>query len=80
MYVCCVHGRGLSKVHTKSWLNDFQNEDNAARCRCASQPLYKDWMVVSLINQVGGTSASFLFSVSCLIVGWLLMVGGAAGR
>ena len=27
-------------------------------------PLYKDWLVVSLINQVGSTCASFWFSVS----------------
>ena len=28
-------------------------------------PLYKDWLVASLINQMGSTCASFWFSVSC---------------
>ena len=41
---------------------------------------YKDWLEVSLINQVGSTCASFLFYVSFLIAYWLLMVGGVARR
>ena len=49
-------------------------------CRCASTTIYKDWLVASLINQVGSTCAAFLFSVSFSIACWLLMVGGAARR
>ena len=51
--------RGLSKLRNKSWLIDLYGEDNASRCRCAPIPLYmyKDWLVVSLINQVDSTYA-----------------------
>ena len=56
-------------LHIKSWLNYFYSEDNASRCKCAATPLYKDWLVVSLINQVGSTCALFMFSVSFLIAG-----------
>ena len=37
---------GLSKLHKKSWLKDFNCEDNASKCTCvcASTPLYKDWI------------------------------------
>ena len=42
--------RRLSKLRNKSWLKN--GEDNASICRCAAIPLYKDWLVVSLINQV----------------------------
>ena len=50
--------RLVSKLHIKSWLNDFFcSEDNASRCKCASTPLYKDWLVVSSINQVDCTCA-----------------------
>ena len=61
--------RLVSKLHTKSWLNDFYSGDNAYRCKCASTPLNKDWLVVSLINQVGNAYALIVFSVSCLIAG-----------
>ena len=77
-----MHGRGLSKVHKKSWLNDFISRVKTMQLGVDAHPhpYYKDWLVVSLINQVGSTRASFLFSVSFLIAGLLLMVGGAAGR
>ena len=61
--------RLVSKLHTKSWLNDFYSEDDASRCKCASTPLNNDWLVVSLINQVGSTYALIMFSVSFLIAG-----------
>ena len=54
----------LSKLHIKSWLNDFDSEHNASRCRCASTPLYKDWLVASLINQVVSICALIMSSVS----------------
>ena len=56
----------VSKLHIKSWLNDFYIKDNASRCRCAYTPLYKDWLVVSLINQVVSICALIMFSVSFL--------------
>ena len=62
-------GRLVSKLHVKSSLNDFYSEDNASRCKCASTPLYKDWLVASLISQVGSTCALIMFSVSFLIAG-----------
>ena len=55
----------MSKLHIKSWLNDFCSEDNASRCKCASTPLYKDWLVASLINQVG--SIMCINYVFCLV-------------
>ena len=61
--------RLLSKLHIKSGLNDFYSEDNGSRCRCASTPLYKDWLAVSLINQKGSLCAAIMFSVSFLIAG-----------
>ena len=61
--------RLVSTLHKKSWLNDFYSEDNASRCKCASTPLYMDWLVVSLVNQVGSTYALIMFSVSFLIAG-----------
>ena len=64
--------RGLSKLRNKSWLIDLYGEDNASTCRCAPIPLYKDWLVVSLINQVDSTCAPVMFSASYLIAGWLL--------
>ena len=39
---------------------------------------YKDWLIVSLINQVDSTRASVMFSASCLIAGWILIFVGAA--
>ena len=54
-------------LHIKSCLNDFNSEYNASRCKCASTPLYKDWLAVSLINQVSSTCALIMFSVSFLI-------------
>ena len=45
------------------------SEDNASRCKYASTPLYKDWLVASLISQVGSTCALIMFSVSFLISG-----------
>ena len=72
--------RGLSKLRNKSWLIDLYGEDNASRCRCAPVPLYKDWLVVSLINQVDSTCASVMFSASYLIAGWLLVFADAARR
>ena len=59
-------------------MNDLYGEDNASRCRCAPIPLYKDWLVVSLINQVDSTRASVMFSAWCLIAGWVLIFVGAA--
>ena len=41
-------------------------------------PYYKDWLVVSMINQVGRICASIVFSLAFLIAGWLVLVGGAA--
>ena len=73
-----LHSRGLSKLRNKQWLNDLYGEDNASRCRCAPIPLYKDWLVVSLINQVDSTRASVMFSASYLIAGWILIFVGAA--
>ena len=70
--------RGLSKLRNKLWLNDLYGEDNASRCRSAPIPLYKDWLIVSLINQVDSTRASVMFSASCLIAGWILIFVGAA--
>ena len=70
--------RGLSKLRNKQWLNDLYDEDNASRCRCAPIPLYKDWLIVSLINQVDSTRASAMFSASYLIAGWILIFVGAA--
>ena len=61
--------RLVSKLDIKSWLNDLYSEDNGSRCRCASTPLYNDWLVVSLINQKGSICAAIMFSVSCLIAG-----------
>ena len=72
--------RLVSKLHIKSWLNDFYSENNGSRCRCASRPLYKDWLAVSLINQKGSICAAIMFSVCFLIAGCLLVVGGAVGR
>ena len=72
--------RGLSKLCNKSWMNDLYGEDNAPRCRCSPIPLYKDWLVVSLINQVDGACASVVFSASFVITGWLLVFAGAARR
>ena len=69
--------RLLSKLHIKSWLNDFYSEENGSRCRCASIPLYNDWLAVSLINQKG---AAIMFSVSFWIAAWLIMAGGAVRR
>ena len=69
---------GLSKLRNKQWLNGLYGEDNASRCRCAPIPLYKDWLIVSLINQVDSTRASAMFSASCLIAGWILIFVGAA--
>ena len=71
-------GRGLSKLRNKSWLIDLYGADNASTCRCAPIPLYKDWLVVSLINQVDSTCASVMFSALYLIAGWLLVFAGAA--
>ena len=59
--------RLLSKLHIKSWFNDFYSEDSGSRCRCASTPLYKDWLAVSLIDQNGSICAAIMFSVSFLI-------------
>ena len=59
-------------------MDDLYGEDNASRCRCAPIPLYKDWLIVSLINQVDSTRASVMFSVSYLIAGWILIFVGAA--
>ena len=70
--------RGLSKLRNKQWLNDLYGEDNASRCRCAPIPLYKDWLIVSLINQVDSTRASVMFSASCLVAGCILIFIGAA--
>ena len=64
-----MRDRSVSKIHIKAWLNDFYSEDNASRCKCAPTPLNKDWLVVSLINQVGSTCALIMFSVSFLIAG-----------
>ena len=50
---------------------------DGSRCRCASIPLYKDWLAVSLINQKG---AAIMFSVSSWIAAWLIMAGGAVRR
>ena len=61
--------RSVSKLHIKSWLNEFYSEDNGSRCRCASTPLYKDWLAVSLINQKGSICAAIMFSVSFFIAG-----------
>ena len=61
--------RLLSKLHIKLCLNDFYSEDNGSRCRCASTPLYKDWLAVSLINQKGGICTAIMFSASFLIAG-----------
>ena len=70
----------VSKLHIKSWLNDFYSEDNASRCKCAFTPPYKDWLVVSASNQVGCTCALIMFSVPFLISGWPMVVCGAARR
>ena len=70
--------RGLSKLRNKQWLDDLYGGDNVTRCRCAPIPLYKDWLIVSLINQVDSTRASVMFSASCLIAGWILIFVGAA--
>ena len=70
--------RGLSKLRNKQWLNDLYGEDNASRCRCAPIFLYKDWLVVALINQVDSTRASVMWSAWCLIAGWILIFVGAA--
>ena len=48
--------------------------------KCASTPLYSDWLVVSSINQVGSTCALIMFSVLFFIAGLPMMVGGAARR
>ena len=72
--------RLVSKLHIKSWLDDFYSENNGSGCRCASRPLYKDWLAVSLIHQKGSICAAIMFSVSFLIAGCLLMVGGAVRR
>ena len=72
--------RLVSKLPIKSWLNDFYSEDNGSRCRCASRPLYKDWLAVSLIHQKGSICAAIMCSVSSLMAGCLLMVGGAVRR
>ena len=70
--------RLVSKLHIKSWLNDVYSENIGSRCRCASRPLYKDWLAVSLINQKSSICAAIRFFVSFLIAGRLLVVGGAA--
>ena len=72
--------RLVSKLHIKSWLNDFYSKYNGSRGRCASTSLYKDWFAVSLINQTGRICAAIMFSMSFLIAGYLLMVGGAVRR
>ena len=59
-------------------MNDLYGDDNVTRCRCAPIPRYKDWLVVSLINQVDSTRASVMFSASYLIAGWILIFVGAA--
>ena len=61
--------RLVSKLHIKSWLDDFYSQDNASMCKFAPTPLHMDWLVDSLINQVGGTCALIMFSVSFLIAG-----------
>ena len=70
--------RGLSKLRNKQLLNDLYGEDNVTRYRCAPIPLYKDWLIVSLINQVDSTRASVMFSASYLIARWILIFVGAA--
>ena len=72
--------RGLSKLRNKSWLNDLCGEDNAPRCRCAPIPLYEDWLVVSLINQVDSACTSVMCYATYLIAGWLLTFVGVARR
>ena len=61
----------MSKLHIKSWFNDLYSEDSASRCKCASTPLYKDWLAVSLINQVGSTCAFIMFSVTFFFDWWM---------
>ena len=62
--------RLVSKLHTKTLLNDLYSEDNASRCSCAHpHPCMSTWLVVSLINQVGSRYALIMFSVSFLIAG-----------
>ena len=56
--------RLVSKLHIKSWLTAFYSENNGSGCRCASRPLYKDWLAVSLINQKSSICAAIMFSVS----------------
>ena len=63
--------RGLSKLRNKPWLIDLYGQDNPSRCRFAPTPLYKDWLVVSLINQVDSTCASVMFSASYLVAGYV---------
>ena len=72
--------RLVSKLHIKSCLNYLHSENNGSRCRCASRPLFTDWLAVSLINQKGSICAAIMFSVSFLIAGCRLMVGGAVRR
>ena len=54
----------VSTLHIQSWLNYFYSDDNASKCKCASTPLYKDWLVASLINQVVSICALIMSSVS----------------
>ena len=62
MHDVCLLDYCLSYI--KSWLNDFYSEDNGSRCRCASTPLYKDWVVVSLINNNGDMCGNCVFCVA----------------
>ena len=38
-------------LRNKSWFDDLYAEDNASKCKCASIPLYKDW-IYSVMNLV----------------------------
>ena len=58
--------------------NDWQFSN--PRIDTAHNPMYKDWLVVSVINQVESTCASVMFSASYFIAGWLLIFVGAARR
>ena len=73
----CLLGNCLSYIKSHGWMI-FRVKTNASRCRRASTPLYNDWLVVSMINQVDRMCASIVFSLSFLIAGWLVLVGGTA--
>ena len=72
----CLLGNCLSNIKGHGWMI----------FRVKTMPLgvgehphpYKDWLVVSMINEVGRICASIVFSLSFLVAGWLVLVCGAA--